>query len=52
MKYRAFISYRRKDASAAARWLRDRLLGFRLPEELLDRVTSERVVREAGIEPQ
>jgi len=44
VKYRAFISYRRQDASAAARWLREKLLGFRPPAELLDRVTPERRV--------
>jgi WD40 repeat protein len=44
VKYRAFISYRRQDASAAARWLREQLLGFRPPRELLDRVSPERQV--------
>jgi WD40 repeat protein len=44
MKYRAFISYRRQDASAAARWLREKLLDFRAPKELLDRVDPERRV--------
>lgn len=44
MKYRAFISYRRQDASATARWLREKLLRFRLPKELLDPATPERRV--------
>src|SRR3712207_2483414 len=33
--YDAFISYRRRDAAALARWLRDRLKRFRLPREVL-----------------
>lgn len=38
MKYKAFISYRRGDASAAARWLRNRLLAFRPPRALIERL--------------
>lgn len=50
MKYRAFISYRRQDASAAARWLREKLLGFRPPGELLDRVApAQRVELERRV---
>jgi WD40 repeat protein len=33
-KHNAFLSYRRRDGRSAAHWLRNRLLRFRLPEEL------------------
>jgi tetratricopeptide (TPR) repeat protein len=36
--YKAFISYRRGDASTAARWIRRRLLAFRPPPALLERL--------------
>lgn len=36
MKYKAFISYRRSDASLVARWLRTRLLAFHPPVDLID----------------
>ncbi|HZQ00056.1 MAG TPA: WD40 repeat domain-containing protein [Reyranella sp.] len=42
LKYRAFISYRRQDATVVARWLRRRLLSFRLPREMLDELSPER----------
>jgi hypothetical protein len=41
MKYLAFISYRRQDGTAAARWLRSQLLRFRPPAELLHSATPE-----------
>jgi len=44
LKYRAFISYRRKDAGTQARWLRRRLLNFRLPKEVLDDLPEDRRV--------
>ena len=34
-KYDAFLSYRRSDGTAAARWLRSRLLSYSLPKPLL-----------------
>ena len=36
-KYDAFISYRRSDGAAVARWLRRELVGFRAPRSLRDR---------------
>jgi len=44
MKYQGFISYRRKDAAFVARWLRQRLLGFRPPRELLDQFPPDQQV--------
>lgn len=38
MKYKAFISYRRSDASVVASWLRRRLLAFRPPAALIERL--------------
>lgn len=38
--YLAFISYRRRDAGAIARWLRQRLGTFEPPEELAERVKA------------
>ena len=35
--YDAFISYKRSDGTRAARWLRRKLLGYRLPRALRDR---------------
>lgn len=36
-----FISYRRKDAAAFARWIRRRMLRFRLPAEIVERLSPE-----------
>ncbi len=44
MKYQGFISYRRRDASFVARWLRQRLLRFRPPRDLLDQYPPDRRV--------
>lgn len=44
LKYRAFISYRRKDTSHVARWLRRRLLSYRFPRALLEQLPEERRV--------
>lgn len=38
MKYKAFISYRRSDALIVARWLRNRLLAFKPPKELVEQL--------------
>ena len=39
--YDAFISYRRRDGSEVARWLRGRLQRFRLPAEMLAALRPE-----------
>ena len=39
----AFISYRRKDGAALARWIRGRLLRFHLPKEIFDRLDADSV---------
>lgn len=40
--YDAFISYRRRDASALARWIRDRLQHYRLPPEVLKELAPQK----------
>src|ERR1035441_10987055 len=35
-----FISYRRGDALPLARWLRDRIAGFKAPVELKDKIAA------------
>lgn len=40
-QFRAFISYRRQDASALARWLRNRLINYKPPKLLLESLTAE-----------
>src|SRR4051794_31852163 len=40
--YDAFISYRRAEASALARWIRNRLQRYRLPGEVLETLSSEK----------
>jgi hypothetical protein len=40
--YDAFISYRRAEASALARWIRNRLQRYRLPAEVLDTLPREK----------
>jgi hypothetical protein len=39
--YDAFISYRRSDGTAVARWLRRALVGYRLPRALRSRHADE-----------
>jgi WD40 repeat protein len=39
-EFRAFISYRRQDATAVARWLRNRLIGYKPPKRLLESLTA------------
>jgi WD40 repeat protein len=41
-EYDAFISYRRRDASLLAHWIRDRLQGSKLPPAILRQLTSEK----------
>jgi hypothetical protein len=40
--YDAFISYRRRDAAALARWVRDRLQRYLLPPEVLEELAPEK----------
>jgi WD40 repeat protein len=39
--YDAFLCHRRADGAPVARWLRRRLLGFRIPRSVLDRLSTE-----------
>jgi WD40 repeat protein len=41
-QYDAFLSYRRRDATRLARWIRRRLQRFRIPPEILRELSSER----------
>jgi WD40 repeat protein len=40
--YDAFLSYRRRDATRLAQWIRRRLQRFRIPPEILKELSSER----------
>jgi WD40 repeat protein len=40
-EFKAFISYRRQDASAVARWLRSKLVSYKPPKLLLESLTAE-----------
>ena len=44
-EYDAFISYRRRDATALARWIRDRLQRYRFPPEVLEGLAPEKRLR-------
>jgi WD domain, G-beta repeat len=41
-EYDAFVSYRRRDATALAQWIRDRLRHYRLPPEVLEGLAPEK----------
>ena len=40
--YDAFVSYRRRDATRLAQWIRNKLQSFRLPPEILRELPSQK----------
>ena len=41
-EYDAFVSYRRRDATQLAQWIRNKLQRFRLPPEILHELSREK----------
>jgi hypothetical protein len=41
-QYDAFVSYRRRDATGLAQWIRSRLQRFRLPPEILSQLSRQK----------